>query len=352
MKNNPRVLVVATSRKTRGGITSVVKAHETGEQWKKYHCRWIETHRDGPAWRKIWYLVTALLEYIILLPFYDIVHIHVGLRTSVNRKLIFASMAKRFHKELIVHFHPATEKHLFDFEHSGKIRRLFDYSDMLMVLSPQWVSWINEAYPDNHFNMSVVYNPCPKVKRDFSKRQKEILYAGILSDRKGYNRLMNAFALIYNKYPEWKLVFAGNGELYEANRLREELNIPKYKVDFQGWVSGEAKDEVFQRASIYCLPSWGEGFPMGVLDALAYGIPVITTPVGGVEQVLHNGVDCLIYDTYNISLLAESLERLMSDEALRQTIVEEADKQVNSTFNIFQINSEIDKKYKEIICQH
>ena len=45
--HTPKVLVVATSRKTRGGITSVVKAHETSEQWKKFHCKWIETHRDG-----------------------------------------------------------------------------------------------------------------------------------------------------------------------------------------------------------------------------------------------------------------------------------------------------------------
>lgn len=64
-----KVLVVATSRKTRGGITSVVKAHETGEQWKKYHCKWIETHRDGSTWRKLWYLATALIEYVFLLHF-------------------------------------------------------------------------------------------------------------------------------------------------------------------------------------------------------------------------------------------------------------------------------------------
>ena len=104
----PKVLVVATSRKTKGGITSVVKAHETGEQWKKFHCKWIETHRDGNSVRKLWYLATALIEYICLLPFYDIVHIHVGLRTSVNRKLIFARIALLFRKKIIVHFHPAT----------------------------------------------------------------------------------------------------------------------------------------------------------------------------------------------------------------------------------------------------
>ena len=123
----PKVLVVATSRKTKGGITSVVKAHETGEQWKKFHCKWIETHRDGNSVRKLWYLATALIEYICLLPFYDIVHIHVGLRTSVNRKLIFARIALLFRKKIIVHFHPATEKHLFDPMFSGNIKHLFEH---------------------------------------------------------------------------------------------------------------------------------------------------------------------------------------------------------------------------------
>ena len=64
----PKVLVVATSRKTRGGITSVVKAHETGNQWKKYHCKWIETHRDGPSWRKILYFIKAYLQFFCLVP--------------------------------------------------------------------------------------------------------------------------------------------------------------------------------------------------------------------------------------------------------------------------------------------
>lgn len=351
-KHTPRVLVVATSRKTRGGITSVVKAHETGEQWKKYHCRWIQTHRDGPAWRKIWYLVTALIEYSVLLPWYDIVHIHVGLRTSVNRKLIFAKLAHVLGKKIIVHFHPATEKHLFDSEFSGKIKCLFGFSDRLIVLSPQWVTWIDEAFPDNNFKMSVVYNPCPRVKRDFNKRKKEILYAGILSDRKGYNRLLEAFAKVYQQFPDWKLVFAGNGELDKAEELREELNIPKDKVVFLGWVSGIEKSKTFQSASIYCLPSWGEGFPMGVLDALAYGIPVVTTPVGGVEQVLHNGRDCLIFDTYDTNALARCLECLMKDEKLRSNLACEADKLVNTCFNIQQINSEIGQIYEEIICQN
>ena len=281
-----KVLVVATSHKTRGGITSVIKAHETGEQWKKYHCKWIQTHRDGSPIRKLWYLITALMEYLIFLPFYDIVHIHVGLRASVKRKLIFARIAKVYKKKIIVHFHPSTEKHLFDQKLSIPIKKLFDYANLLIVLSPQWTRWINQAFPDRHYKMKVLYNPCPIVNRDFSKKKNVILYAGTLNERKGYNRLLQSFALIANKYSAWKIVFAGNGEIEQGKKLQKKLGIEDNQIEFLGWVSGKEKEKTFQEASIYCLPSWGEGFPMGVLDAWAYGIPVITTPVGGIIDIM------------------------------------------------------------------
>ena len=54
-KQNVKVIVVATSRKTRGGITSVVKAYENSALWNAFHCKWIETHRDGEAFTKLSY---------------------------------------------------------------------------------------------------------------------------------------------------------------------------------------------------------------------------------------------------------------------------------------------------------
>lgn len=90
---------------------------------------------------------------------------------------------------------------------------------------------------------------------------------------------------------------------------------------------------------------------MGVLDALAFGIPVVTTPVGGIEQVLHNGKDCLIFSPYDIDELAKALDRLMGNESMRDAMVTEADKLVNTCFNVKQINAEIANKYKELICR-
>lgn len=348
MQTLPKVLVVATSRKTRGGITAVVKAHETGAQWKKYHCRWIQTHRDGNAIRKAWYFISALVEYLCLLPFYDIVHIHVGLRTSVDRKLIFAKIAKSYKKKVIIHFHPATEKHLFDDRFRYKIKELFSSADLLLVLSPQWIRWINQAYPGSHFKMQVLYNPCPIVVRDYKIKQNNILFAGTLSDRKGYNRLLEAFAKIAAEYKDWKVVFAGNGQIDAAKKLQSSLCISEDQVLYLGWVTGAEKERAFQEASIYCLPSWGEGFPMGVLDAWAYGIPVVTTPVGGIPDIITNGENGFVYDVNDIDKLAEYLVLLMNSRELRDKIVEQADKLVTGEFNIKNITGQLDKIYSTL----
>lgn len=103
---NRKVLVVATSRKTRGGITSVIKAHETGEQWKKYHCKWIETHRDSNKITKIIYAIKGAMLFMLYLPFYSIIHFHVSFQGSLTRKYYFSKIARATHKKIIVHFHP------------------------------------------------------------------------------------------------------------------------------------------------------------------------------------------------------------------------------------------------------
>lgn len=120
------------------------------------------------------------------------------------------------------------------------------------------------------------------------------------------------------------------------------------QTEFLGWIAGNTKESIFQHASIYCLPSWGEGFPMGVIDAIAYGIPVITTPVGGLEKVFHDGIDAMIYETYDLKMLADKLEQLIKSETYRNSIVNEADKLVCNDFNIITICNKIEKIYENM----
>lgn len=349
-----KVLVIATSRKTRGGITAVVKAHERGEQWSKYHCRWIETHRDGPAIRKIYYLLSSFILFLLLLPFYDLVHIHIATLQSARRKSLFLYVAKMMGKKVILHFHPSNEQFLFSESTARFYSRLFNKADLILVLSSQWIKWLEEALGAGAWynKTKVLYNPCPVVNRIGNKREKQILYAGTLLKRKGYDVLLKGFARIAKKHPDWNLVFAGNPYLKEGiNELENGIKIARElgiigQVKWLGWVAGSEKESVFQKTSIYCLASDGEGFPMGVLEAWAYGIPCVMTPVGGIPDIVKDGVEGLLFPVGNAQILAEQLERMISNEELRNDIVNATDQYVYGDFNIAEITQKLGDIYE------
>lgn len=340
------VLVIATSRKTRGGITSVIKAHQTGEQWQKFHCKWIETHRDGNPIRKLWYLFSAILQYLFLLPFYDIVHIHIATTQSAKRKQLFFYPAKWMKKKIIFHFHPSNEKFLFEPYNQKLYKKLFSQADLILVLSEQWKKWLEESLGITE-HVEVLYNPCPKVNRREDIRENNILFAGTIIPRKGYGDLIKAFAKIAKKYPNWKVIFAGNGEIENAKKIASEYGISN-QIVFPGWINGKKKEETFQKASIYCLASDGEGFPMGVLDAWAYGIPCVVTPVGGIPDIIRDEVNGLIFPVGDIDTLASKLEKLITNKDLRTKIVKETDKYVNNEFNVSFINQKLGQLYSNL----
>lgn len=342
-----KVLVVATSRKTRGGITSVIKAHEHGEQWKRYHCHWVQTHRDGPAWRKIIYLACGLFDYLLRLPFYDIVHVHFSLKTTAKRKRLFVKFAKLLNKKVIIHLHCGSQ---IDEIWNEDYQYLFSHSDISLVLSENLKHKV-ERRSNIKSNFRVLYNPCPILNWDKRICKKNIiLFSGTLYKEKGYRDLIQAFAMIARKYPNWTLHIAGNGEIETGKELAHSLGIGN-QVKFLGWVKGRAKDKTFGEASIFCLPSYAEGFPMAVLDAWAYGLPVVTTPVGGIPDVAKDGENMLLFNPGDIHRLAHQLDILIADNALRDRIVKASQKLALNEFNQTTINRQLGEIYAECLRQ-
>ena len=276
------------------------------------------------------------MEYICLLPFYDIVHIHLATTQSAKRKKMFFYLAKWLSKKVILHFHPSNEKFLFEPMNSKLYRKLFSKADLVLVLSEQWRCWIKMALGlSNH--IEVLYNPCPIVNRRDDLRKNHILFAGTIISRKGYETLIRGFARIAQEHSDWKVIFAGNGEIANAMKIVECCGIQN-QVEFLGWVTDKDKEKVFQEASVYCLASDGEGFPMGVLDAWAYGIPCVVTPVGGIPDIVVDGENGLVFSIGDVDGLANKLRMIISDRTLRKNIVLGQDKYVKGAFNINGIN--------------
>lgn len=347
-KSSLKVIVLATSRQTRGGITSVVQAHSSCDFWKDYHVKWIETHIDKGFLFKLGYAIKSMCQFICFLPCYDLIHIHLSEAPSLCRKLPFFLLAKLFGKKIIIHFHSFSPETTISGKFGKIYRHVFAHADKVIVLSGLWKNWIRE-YLHLQKNIEIVYNPCmPVAPAVYSHpKNKDILYAGSLCQRKGYADLIKAFALIAHKHPGWRVIFAGNGEIKKGEELAAALHISS-QVKFAGWVSGKEKEDLFSSASLFCLPSYAEGFPVAILDACSYHLPFITTPVGGIPDIITNGKNGLLFTPGNIEELSAQLDKLISDTSLRATLSAASRYLAENTFHLKTIDTQIRNLYQSV----
>ena len=214
------VLVIATSSKTRGGITSVINSHKASDFWSNWNCIWIETHRDSNTIVKLIYFLRGLLMFLINLKTASIIHIHLSGPSSLRRKMIFIKLSKIFNKKIIMHYHGASPDPTIEACHISAYKKAFHNANHLIVLSSLWKLNMSKQLNVNKDKVSVVFNPCNEQKENnYTTNHKYILYAGKLNERKGYSDLIKAFS-IFNKHKSaWKLVLAGDGEIEEAKKI-------------------------------------------------------------------------------------------------------------------------------------
>ncbi len=341
-----KVLVVSTSRQTRGGITSVVRAHESCPHWQEYRCHWIETHIDKGKFAKLWYMIRSILKFVFIAPAYQIVHIHFSEPASAIRKSFYFGIAYIYRKKIILHFHAFSPDSTLNGRLSILYRWMFNHADSIVVLSGYWRREVEKLIGTTN-KIKIIFNPCPAVKLSQFEKEKYILFAGTMNERKGYADLIAAFARIAAQHLDWKLVFAGNGELLNAQSLAAKFGIVS-QVQLIGWISGSQKNEVFSKASVFCLPSYAEGFPMAVLDAWAYGLPVVCTPVGGLPEIVQDGENALMFDYGDIAVLSEKLDLIIRDSVLRSAISAKSAEMAHTIFDLQVIGRQVGELYKEL----
>lgn len=342
------VLVVATSKQTRGGITSVINAYAQSSLWENWQCRWLSTHIDASKWQKLWVFMKAFSTYFFILPKYAIVHFHLSEPPSAFRKLFFIYPAKWFGKKCIIHLHSFSPDTSFNSKHRWIYKRVFRLADEIIVLSPYWKLALEKSFEDQ-LPITVVLNPSSFPLRDGAYERKPIiLFAGTLNGRKGYKDAIKAFAILHEELPDWQLFLAGNGEIAEAEELAASLGIAD-KAICVGWIEKLYKEKLFNEASVFCLPSYAEGFPMAVIDAMAHHIPVITTPVGGITDMFKNGESVLLHEPGDIDQLAQQMRTMMNYATLRTAISTQAHALLEENFTIEKVTAQMDGIYTTLL---
>lgn len=255
-------------------------------------------------------------------------------KTGIIRDGIIALLFRLFRRKFIVFFrgwHPKTEKKI---DRSRTFSRFLKISlfaaDRIIVLSSVFKSklneWgynkdikletttVNETLLDELEEKDIVFSPT------IGKRIR-ILFLGKIIRAKGIYELVDALShLSEEKRSEIDVALAGDGK--EIDAVKQITRNKGLSIEFPGYVVGESKKQLLKNSDVFLFVSHHEGMPNAVLEAMAFGLPVITTRVGGIPDFFEDGKMGFLLDNRDPKHIAEKIEYLLEHPKLMKEISE------------------------------
>lgn len=354
-KREPSILMLGTSLDTMGGIAAVLTVYRDDGLFVRWPIEHVVTHRDGGAAEKFRTAVTALFRVMRRLvgakP--KLMHLHVSSRASFWRKSLFMGLAIAFRVPYLLHLH-GSEFQIFYGRECGTLRRavvryFFRRAAWVIVLSEQWGNWVRGMCPDARIR--TVYNPVILPARPTPFRERDpltLLFLGRLGERKGTYDLLHAIQRLQHRFSEVKLLLGGDGDIEKVRALAAALGISR-NVELLGWVGSERKRELLARCAVYVLPSYNEGLPMSVLEAMAAGLPIVSTTVGGIPEAVRDGVEGFIAAAGDLDALTANLRKLLDAEQLRERMGDAARARVEREFSSTGVLPRIETIYRSYL---
>jgi len=246
----------------------------------------------------------------------DLIHLNPSLNKKATiRDAFFLLIAKLFNKKIVVFWHgwKISDERLITKNYSKLFNVIYNQANAHIVLCNDFKIKLMDWGID-----SPIYLETAKIDDDllddfdiYSKKyDKTILFLARIEESKGIYLTIDAV----NKLADCSLLIAGTGsELGKVIQYVKNKNITRVK--FVGYVSGEEKINTFVKSSIFLLPTWhGEGMPASVLEAMAFGLPIITRPVGGLKDFFENDKMGYITESKNPDCIAEFIQKLIMDK--------------------------------------
>jgi len=281
----------------KGGIAIVINAYS--KLCESFN--FIATTNLGGFMSNFFYFIKALIIYHYYLIFRNIhiVHIQGSSFMSFWRAAVFICIAKLFKKKIIYHIHGGCFKD-FSSQHKKSVQSIFSKCDVIGVLSTKWKVFFEQEFQCK--DVRIIPNIIEYPREDHSNRENypiQFLFLGKISERKGIFDLVNIIDENKNTFEgKMKLIIGGNGE---TDRL--EITIKEKKLDeiiqFAGWVSGEKKTSLLNNSHVFILPSYIEAYPISILEAMSYHLPVIATNVGDIPEIIHDGKEGYLVEPGN-----------------------------------------------------
>ncbi|MEK8045670.1 glycosyltransferase family 4 protein [Ideonella margarita] len=340
-------------------MRAVVEGYRASGIFKRWSVDWIAPHVEGSLSLR---LRTAASGYFTLLKRLfggqvALVHIHAAMRGSFWRKSVFAVTACMFRVPVIFHMH-GSETDKFINAQPEILRRLIATIlrrvSCVVVLSSSWKTYIEGVSPSARVVILPNYVPMPNVAvkpAHADGAPVTFLFLGAIGTRKGVYPMLEAFAKAkrMSSVP-MTLRIGGSGELEKAKQAAISLGIAD-SVEFLGWVVGDAKLKLLEEADVYVLPSFHEGLPVSILEAMSYGVPVLSTRVGGIPELVREGLDGYLVEAGKVDDLADRMARLAADAALRRAMGASGRERVQANYSEAMVVPALEALYTELTTQ-
>lgn len=310
---------------------------------------------------------SSAIFYTLLLPFrllkfiavclfcnVDICHINLSTGASTFRKYLFARICRLFNVRFVIHLHGGDYRRFYDdlprlFQRMA--RSLYEKADRVIVLGPLWKDYVVDVMEVPPEKVDVLQNAVAgpdSVSWEEKDTPPRILFLGRLIETKGIAELVDALADDEVRSLPWTATLAGDGEVARYRALIDTLGLTD-RVRLAGWIGSEAVDDELSKASIFVLPSHHENLPLSMLEAMAYGLCSIVTPVGSVEDVIRDGSNGIVVPVKDTAALADALLSVLRDGDKRRRLGETARADFLAQYDYREYRGKLDRIYRSVL---
>ncbi|MCH5220542.1 MAG: glycosyltransferase family 4 protein [Muribaculaceae bacterium] len=300
-----KVLFIGPDKRGKGGIASVLNSYD--RNFAPFH--YLGTNvRDNKVLGYLRVIVTALRMPFARMKGRKIVHVHYASGKSWYRKVLLMKWARLLGFKVIGHCHAAEMREFSKRKGYDNMRRVLDKCAANIVLSQSWVDFFEQYIKcGNVFCVNNIVEPSVGdiESRDY-KKPVTFLFLGYIGPRKGIFETLEAVSLLKKEGYNLKLIVGGNGETERLQAEIKRLGVEDL-VDFRGWIDNDAKESVFAESDVFVLPSFNEGLPITILEAMSHGKGVVASPVGGIPEIIREKLNGKLITPGNIDELKNGL---------------------------------------------
>lgn len=361
----PRVLMLGPVPPPTGGMATVVGNLRNSRLVDECHLIVLNSGKITPEGRSLLVGIVAQLRLFgqivrtILKHHAQIVHSHTCSGFTFWRDCLHLFAAHLLGSVGVVHVHGGR---FYEFIASlgpvgrALLRQALEMAGAVVVLSQDWLDRLKPYARSARWRIVPNGVVIPRgLNTDRKSSAPAFLFMGNLGEPKGVQDLVAAVALACQKGVRGDVAIAG-GETAAGQRETVERQIEQSGccplVHLLGVVSGKAKEAVLSKSNCFVLPSYAEGLPMAMLEAMAYGMPVIATRVGAIPEVVTDGVEGFLIDPGDVEALADRMVRLSKAPDLCRRMGQAARKRVRERYSLDAMVERLVSVYREVLASN